>query len=203
MLNIHQIKPKRTYTGEQWRTNNSNKKRLAKDFNNRCGYCDDADFYSGGYNVYHVEHFAPKEKFGNLQYTYENLLYSCPYCNISKSNKWVGATSDENILEAEGFVDPCDEEYDNHLKRTANGKIIFITPVGSYMYRELKLYLKRHEIIHNLEKIRLRKKKIKEKIEIKKSAGIDCSNLEYIYRELCVHFSEYYDLMFEEEAVHN
>ncbi|WP_406795353.1 HNH endonuclease [Bacillus velezensis] len=203
MLNIHQIKPKRTYTGEKWKSNTSNKKRLAKDFNNRCGYCDDLDTYGGGYNVYHVEHFAPREKFKELQYTYDNLLYSCPYCNISKSNKWVGATSNENILGEEGFIDPCGKEYDDHLKRAVNGRIIYKTSIGFYMYKELKLYLKRHEILYNLEKIRLKRNQLKEKIEIKKNACLDYSILEYTYKELCVLFCEYFDLIFEEDVVHS
>uniref|UniRef100_UPI00403F8105 HNH endonuclease n=1 Tax=Paenibacillus sp. KS-LC4 TaxID=2979727 RepID=UPI00403F8105 len=53
------------------------------------------DKYNGGYIAYHVEHFAPKEKFEHLKYTYDNLRYSCSYCNIFKSNKWVGKTSNK------------------------------------------------------------------------------------------------------------
>ncbi|MCL6798306.1 HNH endonuclease [Bacillus altitudinis] len=203
MLNIHLVKPKRNFTGEQWKTNSSNKKRLAKDFNSRCGYCDDLDMYSGGYNVYHVEHFAPKEKFKELQYTYDNLLYSCPYCNISKSNKWVGSTSVENILGEEGFIDPCDKEYDKHLKRTHDGKIVYLTPLGLYMYKELKLYLQRHDILYNLERIRLKRNELKEKIELKKNNGQNYDKLEYVYKELCVIFCEYYDLIFEDDLIHS
>ena len=35
--------PVRSYTGEKWRTNATNKKYLAIDFNHRCAYCDDLD----------------------------------------------------------------------------------------------------------------------------------------------------------------
>jgi uncharacterized protein (TIGR02646 family) len=192
-------KPIRSYSGEVWRTNSSNKRRLAEDFDNKCAYCDDVDIYSGGYNVYHVEHFAPKEKFKDLEFTYDNLLYSCPFCNISKSNKWVGRTSNENVIGDKGFVDPCTDEYDKHLERDIQGKIIYKTLLGQYMYEELKLYLKRHRIFYNLEKIRLKKNLLKEKIAEKKRNNEDCVDLEAFYKELCVVFCEYYDLIFEEE----
>lgn len=84
-MNVKQKNPQRSYTGIMWRTNRENKKRLINDFEHRCAYCDDLDKYGGGSKVYHVEHFAPKEKFPELKFQYDNLLYACPFCNISKS----------------------------------------------------------------------------------------------------------------------
>lgn len=199
MEKIKEKKPVRSYTGEKWRTNSSNKKRLVKDFEHRCAYCDDYDKYSGGYNSYHVEHFAPKEKFKELEFTYDNLLYSCPYCNISKSNKWVGRTAKENIVGNKGFVDPCTDEYYNHLQRAKDGSIVYTTRIGEFMYNELSLYLKRHKILYNLEKIRGRKKLLKEKIAEKRINNEDVSELEELYKTLCVVFCEYYDIFFEDE----
>jgi uncharacterized protein (TIGR02646 family) len=192
-------KPVRSYTGEMWITNSSNKMRLVNDFENKCAYCDDYDKYGGGYNAYHVEHFAPKEKFKNLQFTYENLLYSCPYCNISKSDKWVGSTASENIVGEEGFIDPCTDEYYVHLKRDEQGNIVYTTLIGKYIYDELKLYLKRHQILFNLEKLRIKKKLLKAKIAEKKLKNEDVVDLEQIYQQLCVVFCEYYDLFFEND----
>ena len=199
MGQIKDKKPVRSYTGEKWKTNSSNKKRLAEDFEHRCAYCDDYDKYGGGYNSYHVEHFAPKEKFKQLQFTYDNLLYSCPYCNISKSNKWVGNTATENIVGDKGFIDPCTDEYYVHLKRGESGEIIYATKIGEFMYYELSLYLKRHKILYNLEKIRIRKKLLKEKIDLKKHNNENVDKLEALYRALCVVFCEYYDLFFEND----
>ena len=82
-MNVKQKNPQRSYTGIMWRTNRENKKRLINDFEHRCAYCDDLDKYGGGSKVYHVEHFAPKEKFPELKFQYDNLLYACPFCNIS------------------------------------------------------------------------------------------------------------------------
>ena len=76
-MNVKQKNPQRSYTGIMWRTNRENKKRLINDFEHRCAYCDDLDKYGGGSKVYHVEHFAPKEKFpelNGLPSTYLNQL---------------------------------------------------------------------------------------------------------------------------------
>ncbi|WP_242223162.1 HNH endonuclease [Bacillus cereus group sp. BfR-BA-01380] len=202
MERVKSKKPIRSLTGEIWRTNKSNKKRLAKDFDNKCAYCDDLDIYSGGYNVYHVEHFAPKEKFKELEFTYDNLLYSCPYCNISKSNKWVSSSPEENVIGNKGFIDPCTDEYDLHLERDGQGNIVYKTSLGKYMHEELKLYLKRHKIFYNLERIRVKRNLLKEKIAEKKQNKEDYVALEEFYKELCVVFCEYYDLIFEEEFEH-
>ena len=81
---LREKRPIRSYHGEVFRTNRTNKKHLSADFGHRCAYCDDLDEYGGGYRAYHVEHFAPKEKFPELRYDYDNLLYACPWCNRAK-----------------------------------------------------------------------------------------------------------------------
>jgi len=196
---IKQKIPVRSYTGEQWKTNSSNKLRLAEDFEHRCAYCDDHHHYSGGYNAYHVEHFAPKERFPHLEFTYENLLYSCPYCNISKSNKWVGKDENENIVGEQGFVDPCTPEYNMHLQRNSDGSIGYLTPIGEYIYSELKLYLKRHQLIYNIEKVRVKKNTLHAKILEKERKGENVDELRALYQQICVVFCEYYDLFFKED----
>ena len=71
---LREKRPIRSYHGEQFHTNPTNKKHLAEDFGHRCAYCDDLDTYGGGYRAYHVEHFAPKEKFPALQFDYDNCF---------------------------------------------------------------------------------------------------------------------------------
>lgn len=73
----------------------SAKKHLAKDFSHRCAYCDERDALTGAYSSYHVEHFVPKEKFPDLKFLYENLLYSCSFCNCSKNDDWAGSDASE------------------------------------------------------------------------------------------------------------
>lgn len=198
LIDIKLKKPIRSYTGEKWKTNATNKKYLAKDFNDRCAYCDDYHGFTGGYNTYHVEHFAPKEKFPELQFKYENLLYSCAYCNISKSNKWVSDDSSVNVVGNCGFLDPCDKEYYKHLKRKKTGEIIYRSEIGKYIYYELKLYLKRHEVLFNLDRIRTKRNALKKKIDEKESRGESVRKLESLYKDLSVVFCEYYELLMNE-----
>lgn len=148
-MNVKQKNPQRSYTGIMWRTNRENKKRLINDFEHRCAYCDDLDKYGGGSKVYHVEHFAPKEKFPELKFQYDNLLYACPFCNISKSNKWPSDSSTVAVVGNKGFIDPCTYEYEKHLGRHTSGEIYYKTALGKYMFYEMKLYLQRHQLIYN------------------------------------------------------
>lgn len=191
--------PVHSYKGEKWKTNASNKRRLVEDFMHRCAYCNDHDHYSGGYNTYHVDHFAPKSRFKELEFVYENLMYSCPYCNAAKKDKWVSNYSNITFIHNKGFINPCTREYDEHLQRDDSGKILFLTPLGEYMYKELKLYLIRHSMIYKLDKIRLQIKLLKKEIDIKKEKGDDTKILEDIYKDMCVTFSEYYDVFLEAE----
>lgn len=186
--------PKRSRTGQFAKTNSTYKKYLMKDFKHKCAYCGDLDSISGGSRFYHVEHFAPKEKFPEREFIYDNLLYACPYCNGSKSDKWVSDDAEINVIGDEGFVDPCKKEYDLHLDRDSDGKIFAKTELGKYMIKELNLFLKRHEIIYNLEVLQRRTESLKESIEADKKNGIDISLKERILSELYEKFYNYYNL---------
>jgi hypothetical protein len=133
------------------------KQYLQVDFENRCGYCDDIDFWSGGYNSFHVEHFVPKARFKSthpkLKTDYNNLIYACPYCNIAKGEDWPSDNPDIKIVENSGYIDPCDADYLKQFERDSEGKIIPLTPIGKYMYKQLKLYLKRHQFIWKLSEL--------------------------------------------------
>lgn len=193
ILSLHDRKPVRKHEGEKWKTNSSNKKYLAVDFHDRCGYCGDVHSYTGGYNTYHVEHFAPKEKFSSHQFLYENLIYACPMCNLSKSDKWVGKTANENIINFIGFIDPCHDEYDEHLYRKEDGSIFYRSSIGEYMYRELKLYLDRHRIIYLLSKCRESFFKLEKLIREKKDKGENYEKLEQLQNSISRDFIMYFD----------
>lgn len=196
-MNVKQKIPHRSYSGVVWTTNKSNKKRLIMDFENKCAYCDDLDKYAGGSKMYHVEHFAPKDKFPELKFRYDNLLYACPYCNISKSNKWPSNNSSVNIVGNEGFVDPCTTEYNEHLERKKDGTISYISPLGKYMYYELKLYLERHQLIYNLGRIHFKLQELKKEIDRREEQRRPVGELKSLYKDLCVAFYEYYDIFSE------
>lgn len=176
------------------------KKPLSIDFKNRCGYCGDYDFWSGGPNNYHIDHFAPKSKFENLKNSYDNLVYACPYCNRYKSNDWVSDDPKVNILNNKGYIDPCDKIYDNALCRNPLGEILYKNDIGKYMYINLKLHLKRHSIIYKLTTIYELMDRLG--IALKKS-GLDEEskiNLKDVYLELSLEFNKYLKYLMGEQT---
>lgn len=169
---------------------------LAKDFHNCCGYCDDSDLYIGGKRFYQIDHFAPKSLFAELENEYSNLVYSCPFCNGAKSNKWLGTTSTENIVDNKGFINPHDPDYGNHLKRGYDGKIVPLDSIGEYMFKELKLGLERHEIIYKLDIILNQledlKGKIRHKQQNKQTQDLEYTYLLEAYFLITTEFFDYY-----------
>lgn len=119
---------------------------LRKDFNESCGYCDDGDAFRDRIS-FHVDHFAPQKQFPERATVYTNLVYSCRYCNIRKSNNWIGTDPDVPHDGTNGFVDPCSADFDKHLERDSIGRIRAVTSVGQYMVRKLSLSLIRHELL--------------------------------------------------------
>ena len=142
---VQRQKPKRKCT-KTYASYTLFKPYIREDFNKRCGYCDDLDIYHGGVRGYQIDHFRPHSisKFTHLKEEYSNLIYSCSFCNRAKSNKW---------KDKEGFIDPCDEEYDNHLERNNRGQIKCKSEQGRYIHTNLNLYLKRHELLWIIEEL--------------------------------------------------
>lgn len=130
------------------------KAELRSDFSSRCGYCDDHDRTFGGSRGYHIDHFAPKSLFPHLETDYSNLVYSCPLCNIAKSDKWVGKNPTPSHDGKIGFVDPCGDEIDEYLIRDASGRIAPLNELGDYLIVQLKLNLLRHQLNWQIEMLR-------------------------------------------------
>lgn len=131
------------------------KKYLVKDFNRRCGYTDCPDWWFGGKNHFHIDHFLPHSnpKHFHLKHSYSNLIYACSFINGAKSNK-------------EGdFLDPCDTDYNLHFERNELGKIIPKSQSALFMHKELKLYLKRYSLIWLLDELEKKISILGEKIK--------------------------------------
>lgn len=188
---IKRHRPKRSKSDAQMSTSKA-KPSLAEDFHNRCGYCDALDSLIGGRNVFHVDHFAPYNLFKNLEKDYNNFVYSCPYCNIAKSDIWMGSSSEENIVDNKGFIDPCSEEYGKNLARNTKGEIIFLTPLGEYIVDTLHLYLKRHKILFKLDDIRIKVEALEHKIDINKTKGLNTDRLQSLVNGLKIECYDYY-----------
>ncbi len=143
---------------------------LKEDYHSNCGYCNDPDHWCGGWRFYQLDHFVPQKYLVTISKTeYSNLVYTCFFCNNSKRAKW--PTKDEKIANdgKEGFVHPIEADYVDHLHRDSYGRIIPTTDVGKYMVKAMKLHLKRHAIIWNLEQLQKRMDEIE--IEYNKIAA--------------------------------
>lgn len=142
---------------------------LASDFNNRCGYTDCNDFWFGGKNNFHIDHFIPwkgKSNAEQLKCDYQNLVYCCSYVNIVKSN-------DEG-----SYLDPCNVDLNDHFYRDKLGCIFprKTSLSAIYMYDKLRLYLKRYQIIWMLDQLEDRMNKLyalEESVELSE----DCRDL--------------------------
>lgn len=106
---------------------------LKADFQDICGYCGKPTSVTK--NTFEIDHFVPQKIDKDRVNDYTNLVYSCFQCNRKKSRKW--PTGDANIPNdgKVGFVDPASQEFDKHLERLPNGKIIGKTEVGNYMIK--------------------------------------------------------------------
>lgn len=135
------------------------REELEEDFFGLCGYCGKNEYYF--YELFHIDHFAPKSKFDNRKDDYSNLVLACPQCNRHKSNKWATDDAYTSIKDNEGFVDPATEEYDKHLHRDENGKIIADTKVGEYMYNAFKFNIRPTSMIWKINKLRELKETLK------------------------------------------
>ncbi len=131
-LPVRRIIPTKSEKGNKW---SKHKKDLKVDFNNHCAYCGSFDGFAKTY--FEVDHFVPKvffTKLGNIGLAqYSNLVYSCKFCNGNKLAKWPSQSEDVYNQNNEGFIEPCNPEFDNHLYRTIDGSILWHTDLGKWM----------------------------------------------------------------------
>lgn len=118
------------------------KKYLAEDFHHRCGYTDCSDHWFGGCRTFQIDHFIPLSKNPAKKNDYKNLIYCCSYVNRSK---W----DDESPY----YLDPCDNDYNEHFERNSDGYICGKTEHAKYMIDKLHLGLARYAIIWNLDRL--------------------------------------------------
>ena len=157
--------PERTCT-KTYKRYRSFKPYLREDFNSRCGYTDCPDFWFGGKNNFHIDHFKPFSKNPKLATEYSNLVYCCSYVNILKSD-------DEG-----DYIDPCDVDFNDHFKRAKDGSILpkNKSVEATYMHSKLSLGLSRYKFIWKLEEMHKKKIKLQNAIDNPKNVALK-SNL--------------------------
>jgi hypothetical protein len=152
---FREVHPSRSYTGKELKDYKRYKNSLVSDFKNRCGYTYCFDFWFGGHTNFQIDHFKPKSLYPDLETKYSNLVYSCSFINRAKSN-------DDG-----SYIDPCDVDYNQHFYRDELGNIYprEESEHAKYMYKSLKLYLKRYSIIWMIDQLENRMFKLEEIIK--------------------------------------
>ena len=139
------------------------KEILAEDFHQMCGYCGkDRKILL---KQFQIDHFAPKSKFPQKRDVYDNLVLACPQCNRLKSDKWIGENPEVCNDGKKGFVDPASEEYNQHLYREKNGRIMYDTEVGKYMYDLLKFNIRRTDLMWKIIKLSQLKERLNDSLK--------------------------------------
>lgn len=141
-LPVRRRNPTNEPTGRNW---SDHKPDLKEDFNDCCAYCGSFDGFRHTY--FEVDHFVPKSFFeinGEITYCqYDNLVYSCKFCNNYKGSKWPSQSEKVYAVDDKGFVDPCSEEYENHLYRLSDGSIGWRTELGKWMVTKAFKFVER------------------------------------------------------------
>lgn len=108
---------------------------LKEDFSYRCAYCNTSEVTIGTV-PFHIDHFVPRKKFegvlDDLDVYYDNLMWSCPRCNMKKGKKHEGKIS----LECENtlLINPRKENsnevfYRNHIGGIESAKSIGVQTI--------------------------------------------------------------------------
>ena len=154
MKPFRDVAPVRTYSGHKDNYGDY-KPFLAEDFHHKCGYTHCSDVWFGGQRCFHIDHRIPWKKHTadnpSLKTDYSNLVYSCSYVNIQKSDD-----------ESPNYLDPCDTDYNKHFHRDDLGNIIPDTAEAKYMYSHMKLGMSRYAIVWMLDQLQERIDKLLE-----------------------------------------
>jgi hypothetical protein len=188
---LRRIVPQRRNEIKQYASHRKYKSYLREDFNKRCGYCDADDKFLGASAAFHVDHFAP-QRFEERKTDYTNLIYSCRYCNGSKSDYWPSDCSRTSVLKEEGVIDPCEAIYDEHLARNEKGYIYPLTNLGGFIHKLLKLGLTRHSVLWKLQHIESNLAKMDDQIRELSIEQLQIyQQLSSEYRNLITYICEY------------
>lgn len=125
---------------------------LEEDFGGLCGYCGKNGI--GLREGFHVDHFVPQRWDKDRVRDYSNFVWSCPKCNLIKSDQW--PTQDKAVPYQDniGFIDPASAEFDQHLLRNQEGRIEGKTELGKQMCRLLNFHLRRTELFWKVDQLR-------------------------------------------------
>lgn len=186
----------RTYVGPAKHHYSDYRDDLIRDFNGHCAYTDCSHaWWAGGF---HIDHFVPKNPkitdpaikagFQAREHSYNNLVYACPQINRAKSNDWVSEDPNIAVVGDNGYFHPS-EDFNLYFERTDAGGILpKDNPVARYMWKKLKLYLKRYELYWRLEQIAFRQEEL---LSLRKRLSLPLELETEVYRSIAELTEEY------------
>lgn len=101
------------------------REHIAADCQRRCVYCDAREDEVGGAEAMQLDHFRPESfpEFEDLINDPLNLHYSCPRCNLWKSNNWPARGTPHTHDGTNGFLDPFVENRLDYFVVKPDGRI--------------------------------------------------------------------------------
>lgn len=128
---------------------------LSADFHERCCYCNMSERILT--TPFHVDHFIPEKAFNgkrdNLKTDYNNLMWACPKCNLSKGSSYEGDLEHDSQIVNRLFYNPVETDYNEIFYRNELGGIDSDDPKGRKMIKLLKLYRPVHNLSWLLERL--------------------------------------------------
>jgi uncharacterized protein (TIGR02646 family) len=171
VLFFPQLKRRSNYktkrNGDYYSDYSEYRQEIREDCMGRCVYCDIHEKENGGAENMNLDHFRPKEKFGNLKSNPNNLHLSCTKCNNLKNDKWPSGDADILSSGAEGFICPFNDNRNKYFEILPDGKLGPLKHPAEYKIRLLALNRPsrkkvRFKRIQNFEKLGELKSRIDE-----------------------------------------
>lgn len=153
---------------------------LEKDFCGICGYC--GKHFKATFTKSEIEHFVPKKKYPDYKNKYSNLILACVVCNNKKRDDWPSEDPTRNITvdNKRGYIDPANDEFDDHLERCEDGSISGKTCVGEYMVKRLGFDYRPIGEVYKIKELYDAIQKLKE-IKAKGDSSYDSEGLNELY----------------------
>ncbi len=119
-------------------------------FRRRCAYCLMPDDRLGGEDGMTVDHFLPESRYRDLRLAWANLYYACSVCNSQYKRDYPTL---EEVRAGKRFVDPCQEDYDDHFRLVPDpitGVLCRVQALsGAAEYSVLRLGLNRRKFLRD------------------------------------------------------
>jgi hypothetical protein len=157
MIPFRILTPQHTKGRKSCKKYQSYKASLRKDFNQRCGYCDDHNY--NRLRSYVIDHFVPRNPKDFVHKIpdnyYYNLIYSCSFCNSAKSNIWPTKVARKHNDGVKGFVMPTTVRYGKLFYRDGHGSIMpkANNQIAKYIYDTLNFSFPIHSLNWKFERL--------------------------------------------------